>query len=807
LTLDLSDQLGQLHNSPELEQMISALGVAVYVTDADGMIVVYNDAAAELWGRRPEIGVDQWCGSWRLFYLDGSPMAHADCPMGVTLRSGRAVQGQEAIAERPDGTRVHFMPYPTPLLNDAGVVAGAVNVLVDITPQKAAQAAVEAERAHLQAVLDSPVCGVAEIRPDGAFVAVNDRFCEITGRSREELFGLVSCFDLTHPEDREDTLAGMARLAAGDAYFTIEKRYVRPDGTVVWVNNGVSALRGADGALTGAVIIVLDTTLRRETEDALREREAQLARELSDSRRLQQISSRLIGAESLTVIAEEMVTAAMALMRSEYGSMQVLLPETNELELLAWKGFHPEAAAFWQRVQLDSASTCGVALKAGERIFAVDVDEAAYMAGTEDLHYYRLSGIKAVQSTPLTTRSGELVGMISTHWRGRHEPVERDLLLLDVLARQAADLLEHRRTEALLRQGEERQRMRIEALPTLAWETDAAGRIQYVNHRFWEYSGLPPRDAHDLRTDGFLHAGDANAYDDVRAAGIASGRRFETEARLRRADGAYRWHTIEMAPVLDANDRPAGWIGAAADVDDMKAANDRLLAANSVKDEFLGLVSHELRTPITTILGNAEVLVRQGDSLDAESREGALRDVKREAERLNRVIGDLLTVARAERGALEIEPIALGHAVRDIVREYRQQSTANITVRGDDVLIIASGESGVLSQVLRNYLSNSEKYGLGSAIGVELSKRDGEARVRVLDRGMGIDPAEAERLFDTFYRSKDAGPIGGMGIGLSVCRRLAEAAGGRVWAAARDGGGSEFGLALPLMDEAASGGD
>ncbi|HET6614874.1 MAG TPA: PAS domain S-box protein, partial [Dehalococcoidia bacterium] len=633
MTLELSDQLGQLQNSADLEQIISALGVAVYVTDADGRIVLYNDAAADLWGRRPEIGVDQWCGSWRLFYADGRPMAHEDCPMGLALRSGHAIHGQEAIAERPDGSRVQFMPYPTPFLNEAGAVTGAVNVLVDITPQKAAQAAVEDERAHLQAVLDSPVCGVAEVRPDGAFVAVNDRFCEMAGRPREDLLGGMTCFDVTHPEDRDDSRAGMERLAQGDAYFTLEERYVRPDASVVWVNSGVSALRGAGGVFTGAVAIILDTTQRREAEDALLEREAQLARELSDSRHLQQISGRLIGADSLEMVADEMVTAAMALMRSEYGSMQVLLPETNELELLAWKGFHPDAAAFWQRVRLDSASTCGVALKSGERIFAPDVDDADFMAGTDDLDYYRLSGIKAVQSTPLMTRSGELVGMISTHWRERHDPVERDLLLLDVLARQAADLLEHRRAEALLRRGEERQRLRIEALPTIAWETDERGVVLYVNHRFWEYSGLAPTDARDLLMRTVLHGDDAQAYAATRAAGIESGKRFETEARLRRADGMYRWHAIEMAPVLAGLGRPSGWIGAAADIDDMRSANERLVAANSIKDEFLGLVSHELRTPITTILGNAEVLVRQGELLDAESREGALRDVKREAER------------------------------------------------------------------------------------------------------------------------------------------------------------------------------
>ena len=97
-------------------QFVEALGVALYTTDAAGRITYYNQAAAELWGRRPAIG-EEWCGSWRLFWPDGRPMRHDECPMAIALRDGRAVRGWTAIAERPDGTRIDFQPYPTPLLD------------------------------------------------------------------------------------------------------------------------------------------------------------------------------------------------------------------------------------------------------------------------------------------------------------------------------------------------------------------------------------------------------------------------------------------------------------------------------------------------------------------------------------------------------------------------------------------------------------------------------------------------------------------------------------------------------------------
>src|SRR5947209_14377797 len=116
--------------------LLSLLPVAVYTTDAEGRLTFYNDAAAELWGWRPELGQAQWCGSWRLFWPDGRPMAHDECPMARCLREGRPVRAEEAIAERPDGTRVPFAPYPTPLMDEAGHLTGAINLLVDLSEQK-----------------------------------------------------------------------------------------------------------------------------------------------------------------------------------------------------------------------------------------------------------------------------------------------------------------------------------------------------------------------------------------------------------------------------------------------------------------------------------------------------------------------------------------------------------------------------------------------------------------------------------------------------------------------------------------------
>lgn len=127
-------------NERRLRDLLEALPAAVYTTDAAGRVTFYNQAAVELAGREPQLGSDEWCVTWKLFQLDGRPLPHDQCPMAVALRENRAVRGAEAIAERPDGTRVPFAPYPTPLRDAGGRLVGAINMLVDITDRKEAEA-------------------------------------------------------------------------------------------------------------------------------------------------------------------------------------------------------------------------------------------------------------------------------------------------------------------------------------------------------------------------------------------------------------------------------------------------------------------------------------------------------------------------------------------------------------------------------------------------------------------------------------------------------------------------------------------
>src|ERR1700688_1893656 len=140
------------------EQVLDLLPAAVYITNASGLITYYNEAAAALWGHHPQLGMSEWCGPWKLYWPDGSPLPHDQCPMALALREGRPVRGMEAVAERPDGTRVPFIPYPTPLFDASGTLIGAVNMLVDITDRHQAEQRIresEARYRNLAAIVES----------------------------------------------------------------------------------------------------------------------------------------------------------------------------------------------------------------------------------------------------------------------------------------------------------------------------------------------------------------------------------------------------------------------------------------------------------------------------------------------------------------------------------------------------------------------------------------------------------------------------------------------------------------------------
>jgi two-component system, OmpR family, sensor histidine kinase KdpD len=221
-----------------------------------------------------------------------------------------------------------------------------------------------------------------------------------------------------------------------------------------------------------------------------------------------------------------------------------------------------------------------------------------------------------------------------------------------------------------------------------------------------------------------------------------------------------------------------------------------------VKDEVLGLVAHELRGPLTTILGNASILLTRRTVLGSSTIDLALHDIQTDAKRLQRLIENLLVLARPEQeNPTPDEAMDLYDLVRQTINEHRKCCPhRQICLTAQETEILVAAHRDYTEEVFINLLSNAEKYSPPEEpIEIRLRRAGDHVEASVLDRGPGIAENEVQAVFQPFYRSPmTSSKVLGLGLGLAVCKRLIEIQGGHIWVAPREGGGSEFAFALPL---------
>jgi PAS domain S-box-containing protein len=263
----LRRQLLDLHDTHDTKrpwQLFDLLPAAVYVTDADGRMTYFNDAAASLWGCRPKLHSDQWCGSWRLYHPDGRPMPHDQCPMAVCLRRGEPIRGAEAIAERPDGSRVPFMAFPTPLRDAAGNLVGAVNMLIDIGEHRRAE---RIER-RLSAIVESSDDAIVSKDLDGVIVTWNKAAERLFGYLAEEVIG--KSITILIPADRQEEERDILdRIRRGERVDHFETLRQRKDGSLVNISLCVSPISDEFGKIVGASKIARDITHQKRREELI----------------------------------------------------------------------------------------------------------------------------------------------------------------------------------------------------------------------------------------------------------------------------------------------------------------------------------------------------------------------------------------------------------------------------------------------------------------------------------------------------------------------------------------------------------
>jgi PAS domain S-box-containing protein len=246
----------------EYLDLLEAISAAVYTIDVAGRITFYNQAAVDLWGRYPALGTSEWCGSWRLFWPDGRPMAHDECPMAKALKEKRRIKGAEAIAQRPDGTFVPFLAYPTPLYDKAGELVGALNLLLDITGMKR----IEHSGWLLDAVFESSEDAILSVSLDGIITSANQSVGPLFGYTSEELIGkpIVTLYPSNEYVDEREVIE---RIIQGERVKHYETTRRRKDGTLVDISLTVSPIKNSDGRVIGVSKIARDITERRRAHD------------------------------------------------------------------------------------------------------------------------------------------------------------------------------------------------------------------------------------------------------------------------------------------------------------------------------------------------------------------------------------------------------------------------------------------------------------------------------------------------------------------------------------------------------------
>lgn len=298
--------------------------------------------------------------------------------------------------------------------------------------------------------------------------------------------------------------------------------------------------------------------------------DAELAAELAATRALQSLSLEIAQAMDLDALYEKLLDAAKLIMRSDFASMQEYHPHRGprgELRLLSFRGFNAAAAELWRWVGANSTCSCGIAYRSRKRVIVADVENFDPPVAAADLSGYRGTGIRSVQSTPLLARDGRLVGMISTHWNEVHTPSERDLRLLDILARMAADLIERQSHDEDLRRREERARTLTQLLTDVPWQARSDGAFEELQPAWENYTGQS-WDAH--AGHGWFEAVHADDRETLRAAWATAcfhAQPFEYTARIWHATSkAYRTCVFRATPIRNDDGSLREWVGACLDL-------------------------------------------------------------------------------------------------------------------------------------------------------------------------------------------------------------------------------------------------
>jgi PAS domain S-box-containing protein len=552
--------------------------------------------------------------------------------------------------------------------------------------------------------------------------------------------------------------------------------------------------------------------------ESLRENEYLIAAELET---LQQVSTLFINAHGMQSLYEQILDSTIAILHADFGSIQMFYPErgTNgELRLLSHRGFHAEAAKRWEWVRPATRTTCGEALRTGRRVVVPDVRNCAFMLGSSDLDELLGAGILAVQTTPLVSRSGALLGMISTHWRRRYELSERELRVLDILARLAADSIERSRADENLRKVLEQLQVVTENMTCGVTRCSRDLRYLWANRSYAAWLKLTPE---EVVGRPILEVVGPDAYNAIlpNIEKVLSGEMVEYETQIKYRSGV-RWIHAVGVPTKGRDQTVDGWIAVLTDVTDARRSQQESFARQKLESvgTLAGGIAHDFNNLLGGILAQAELGL--SELATGSNPEEELKTIRNVAIRGSEIVRQLMIYAGKESGVAGL--VDVPQVVQEMIALLRVSVSKHVTLEIDltQNLPAVWANAAQIQQIVMNLITNaSEAIGdrdgvihvttghvkvsqkSSGAISDRLAERD-YLQLEVSDTGCGMSPETQSKVFDPFFTTKSAGH----GLGLSVVDGIVRGLGGAIYVSSEPGRGTKFQILLPCADTADGGG-
>jgi len=704
---------------------------------------------------------------------------------------------------RPDGTTV-----PIEFLTKEVTIGDKrflQSVTRDITGRKQAVEDLRISEERHRAALDNMMEGCQIIGFDWRYIYLNDAAAGHGRIPKKELLGRTMMEAYPGIENTE-MFARLRKCMEKRIHHRMENLFTYPDSSQAWFEFSIEPVP------EGIFILSLDITDRKRDEAEIQK----IHRALTV---LGHSNQALIHSSSEEQLLNEI--CLVIVVEGQYSLAWVGIAEHDEAKTVRIAAHAGEDSGYLDILNLTWADAergrgpTGTAIRTGKTSVFRDI------SNNVDFTIMRAEAVKrgyaSAISFPLIDK-GKTLGVLTIYAAEPDAFNEEEVILLTELANDLAFGLVSLRTRAenelsieQLRQSEEKLRLTFESVPEGIVISDLEGKILEVNFaavRMHGYSGKS--DLIGRKFQDLVVTTDHTQADKNFQRMLDTGRSLMVEYTLVKSDGSQFPAELDAAVMMDSSEEPIGFVFVITDVTETKEREKRereleiLRDVDKLRSHFLANISHELRTPLTSIKGFVSTLLRSDVKWKEADQRDFLETIDREANRLTRLISDLLDISRLDAGAFKLDrDVYHISEILDSVQGNLNSLTANhsLKVIVPDKLPPVYVDETRIGQVLTNLIENAAKYSEeGSQITIEARLTGDEITVSVADKGAGIPPDFLEKLFDRFYQVEDiaTGRKKGTGLGLSISRGIVEAHGGQIRVESRLGAGSKFSFTLPV---------